>query len=500
LDIEYMDGYRVFTWNEDLFPDAPAMLHRLAEQGFKTITIIDPGVKVEPGYWVFDQAVARDVLCKTEGDDIYIGQVWPGKTAFPDFVSPGGRRWWGELNAAHVASGLAGIWNDMNEPATGEIAPNAMRFGGGQFSHERYHNQYALLMAMSTTEGLLQAMPDKRTFILSRAGFAGIQRYSANWLGDNQSRWDHLWLSMPMAMGFGLSGQPFLGADIGGFAGNTNAELFLRWMQYGVLTPFCRNHNEMGNVDQYAWTFGTVVEELVRQAIHLRYRLLPYIYTAFKQAAATGEPIQKPLLFHYQDDVMVRDMDDQYLFGRDLLVAPVFQPGITARQVYLPEGTWYHWHTGEQMMGARFVVAETPMAHIPLYVRGGAIIPMWPEAPASTAGYHPQAIELHLFVPTADGVYESELYEDDGLSFGFREGAAYTTTFRLHREGERLTLTAVTTGNGYAEFAREAFHLIVHGAVPENVILDGEEVGVVDGRFHLPNAGTGFKLEMDLAV
>jgi alpha-glucosidase len=237
LDIEYMDGYRVFTWNEDLFPDAPGMLNRLAEQGFKTITIIDPGVKVEPGYWVFDQAIERDVLCKTEGDDIYIGQVWPGKTAFPDFVSPEGRQWWGELNAAHVASGLAGIWNDMNEPATGEIPPEAMRFGGGQFSHERYHNQYALLMAMSTTEGLLQAMPDKRTFILSRAGFAGIQRYSANWLGDNQSRWDHLWLSMPMAMGFGLSGQPFLGAYIGGFAGNTHAELFLRWMQYGVLTP-----------------------------------------------------------------------------------------------------------------------------------------------------------------------------------------------------------------------------------------------------------------------
>ena len=200
-------------------------------------------MKYDPGYWVFDQALERNVLCKTEGGDVYIGQVWPGNTAFPDFVTEEARAWWGELNAAHVQSGLAGIWNDMNEPATGAIPPDAMRFGGGQHSHERYHNQYALLMAMGTTAGLLDAMPDKRTFVLSRAGFAGIQRYAANWMGDNMANWDHLWLSVPMATGFGISGQAFVGADIGGFEGDTNAELFLRWMQYGTLTPFCRNHS-----------------------------------------------------------------------------------------------------------------------------------------------------------------------------------------------------------------------------------------------------------------
>ena len=256
LDIEYMDGYRVFTWNTELFPDPRGMLERLAEQGFRVITIIDPGVKYEPGYPVFDAGLERDVFCRTEGGDIYIGQVWPGNTAFPDFVTEEARTWWGELNAAHVGFGLAGIWNDMNEPATGNIEPRQMHFDHGRYSHERYRNQYALLMAMGTRSGLLAAMPERRTFILSRSGFAGIQRYAANWLGDNQSRWDHLWLSIAMGSGFGISGQPFLGADIGGFQGNSNAELFLRWMQYGTLTPFCRNHSEIGNVDQYAWAWG----------------------------------------------------------------------------------------------------------------------------------------------------------------------------------------------------------------------------------------------------
>ncbi|HEX3087198.1 MAG TPA: TIM-barrel domain-containing protein, partial [Ilumatobacteraceae bacterium] len=358
LDIEYMDGYRVFTWNTGAFPDVPGMLERLREQGFGVITIIDPGVKYDPGYWVFDQALQRDVLCKTEGGDVYIGQVWPGNTAFPDFVTDEGRAWWGELNAAHVESGLVGIWNDMNEPATGAIPPDAMRFGGGQFSHERFHNQYALLMAMGTTAGLLEAMPDKRTFVLSRAGFAGIQRFAANWMGDNLANWDHLSLSMPMATGLGISGQAFVGADIGGFEGDTNSELFLRWMQYGTLTPFCRNHSSIGWIDQYAWSFGDAVEDLVRDAIQLRYRLLPYIYTSFTTASETGAPVQRPLIFDHQRDHSARNLDDQYMFGPDLLVAPVLQPGITARQVYLPSGTWYDWHTGEVANGSRYVRAE----------------------------------------------------------------------------------------------------------------------------------------------
>ena len=202
-----------------------------------------------------------------------------------------------------------------------------MRFGHGEYSHARFHNQYALLMAMGTTAGLLEAMPDRRTFVLSRAGFAGIQRYAANWMGDNMARWDHLWLSIAMGAGFGISGQAFVGADIGGFQGDTQPELFLRWMQYGVLTPFCRNHSEIDNVDQYAWAFGSVIEDHLRAAIKLRYRLIPYLYACFLTASETGAPVQRPMIFDHQYDGTVRDLDDQYLLGPDLLVAPVTAPG-----------------------------------------------------------------------------------------------------------------------------------------------------------------------------
>jgi alpha-glucosidase len=498
LDIEYMDGYRVFTWNTDAFPDIGGMLARLDDQGFRVITIVDPGVKLDPGYGVFDQARERDVLCKTEGGDIYIGQVWPGETAFPDFVTEEARTWWGELNAAHVQSGLAGIWNDMNEPATGNVPPTAMRFGKGKYSHERYHNQYALLMAMGTVAGLLDAMPDRRPFVLSRAGFAGIQRYAANWMGDNLSRWDHLWLSLPMAMGFGLSGQAFVGADIGGFAGNSNAELFLRWMQYGVLTPFCRNHSELGNVDQYAWAWGDVVLDLVREAIRLRYRLLPYIYATFVRSTETGAPVQRPLVFDYQYDLTVRDIDDEYLFGPDLLVAPVIGPGITARQVYLPEGSWYEWHSDALIGGKRYVHTATPMERIPVYARGGAVIPMWPVAPASTAGYQPTTIELHLFIPAGDGIYHSLLQEDDGLTLAAQHGARYRTDFEVTRTGNRVSVRATVDGEGYPEFAREAFHLFVHGAAPASVRLDARDVSPSADRFVLPNTGEPFSVEFDI--
>ena len=497
LDIEHMDGYRVFTWDTDAFPDVAGMLERLASDGFRVVTIVDPGVKHEPGYTVFDAALERGVLCKTAGGDIYIGQVWPGNTAFPDFVTEQARTWWGELNAAHVRSGVAGIWNDMNEPATGSIAPHAMRFGNGAYEHERFHNQYALLMAMATTGGLREALPDQRPFVLSRAGSAGIQRYAANWMGDNQSRWDHLEVSIPMAMGFGVSGQAFVGADIGGFQGGSNAELFLRWMQYGVLTPFCRNHSELGNVDQYAWTFGDVIEDLVRAAIELRYRLLPYLYATFVTAAETGAPVQRPLVFDYQDDPAVRDLDDQFLLGADLLVAPVVHAGQTARQVYLPANGWYDWHTGQPVGQRRYLLTPTPMDRIPIYARAGALIPMWPQAPASTSGHHPTVIELHLFVPLADGVTSALLQEDDGQTFAAESGQRYRTAFEVSRRGARVTVTASVDGAGYDEFARTAFHLVVHGAEPATVQLDGSDVPVTDGHFVLPNAGAAFTLTFD---
>jgi alpha-glucosidase len=317
-------------------------------------------------------------------------------------------------------------------------------------------------------------------------------------MGDNQSRWDHLAMSIPMATGLGLSGQPFVGADIGGFQGNTNAELFLRWMQYGALTPFCRNHSEIGNIDQYAWAFGDVVRDLVRAAIEQRYRLLPYLYSAFVQACETGAPVQRPLVFDHQHDPTVRDLQDEYLLGADLLVAPVLAAGQTARHVYLPAGDWYDWHTGRRQPGGAFLLLDTPMDRVPVFARGGAVIPTWPEAPPSTAGYRPEVVELTLYVPGTDGTYRSTLAEDDGTSLAALHGGRVRTTFDVERSGDRLTVRATVVGDGFEEFARTAFRLRVVGADPEQVRLDGTPVPTTDGWYVLPNHGTPFTLEVPL--
>jgi alpha-glucosidase len=500
LDIGYMDGYRVFTWDERKFPDVAEMVARMKAEKLRLITIVDPGVKAEAGYPVFDEGRKRDAFCRTEAGQIYLGQVWPGRTAFPDFTRSDVREWWADLNARHVEVGVDGIWNDMNEPATGDIEPFSMRFdrGGQNHPHERYHNQYALLMAMSTHEGLRRANPTSRPFILSRAGFAGIQRYAAQWLGDNASDWEHLRMSVPMAAGMGVSGQPFVGADIPGFSASPTPEMAVRWIQYGSLTPFCRCHNEAGEPDQYPWSFGPGVEKLFRAALDLRYRLMPYVYSAFVLASETGDPVQRPLVYDFQDDRHARETEDAYLFGDALLVAPVLQPGQTARHVYLPQGTWVDWYTGERHAGGQFITAAAPLERIPLFARGGHVIPTYPVAPASTMGHHPETLELHVFIPDEDGEFRSYLHEDDGLSDAFLQGAFVRTTFHLARRRGRVHLAARTVGDGFPEFRRRRLDLVFHGYAVERFELRGAEMRTTEGRAEIENRGEGFDLSFPL--
>ena len=496
LDIDYMNGYRVFTWNRERYPDVAGMLRALGRQGFRAISIIDPGVKAEAGYPVFDEGLKKNLFCRTDSGQLYVGQVWPGRTVFPDFVQPEARAWWGRLNAAHVKQGLAGIWNDMNEPTTGGVDHLPMRFdrSGANHPHERYHNHYGFLMAMGTREGLLKAMPNLRTFILSRAGFAGIQRYAANWLGDNGSRWEHLAMSIPMAMNLGISGQPFVGADVGGFVEECQGELLARWTQYGALTPFFRNHY-VADKEQYPWSFGPAVEQICREAIALRYRLLPYIYSSFVASTETGAPVQRPLLYDFQDDLLAMAIEDEYLFGDALLVAPVCAPKLTHRTVYLPAGTWVDWHTGAALSGQQFVTAEAPLDRIPVFARGGSVVPMLPTAPQSTAGLKPEEIELHVFVPREDGVFESTLQEDDGLTFAFRDGRYLRTRLFLKRQGKLLRLEASVSGKGFPEFQRKRFQIVFHGAQPGTVHLHGKTLPARNERYEVANRGGRFVLE-----
>jgi alpha-glucosidase len=496
LDIGHMDGYRVFTWDDVKFPDVDGMVRSMGAEKLRLGTIVDPGVKAEPGYAVYEDGRRRDAFCKTESGNVYTGQVWPGRTVFPDFSRADVRAWWSDLNAQHVESGIAGIWNDMNEPATGPIEPFGMRFDrdGANHPHERFHNQYALLMALATYEGLRKRAPDLRPFVLSRAGFAGIQRYAAQWLGDNASDWENLRVSIPMAMGMGVSGQPFIGADIPGFSAKPTPELAVRWMQYGAMTPFCRCHNEAGELDQYPWSFGPGVERRSRAALELRYRLLPYIYSAFVVSSETGAPVQRPLVYEFQDDRQVRETDDAYLFGDALLVAPVVEPGQTARHVYLPQGTWVDWETGEVHDGGQFITSAAPLDRIPIFARGGRIIPTYAAAPVSTMDHHPELLELHVIVPQEDGGFRSQLQEDDGVSDAYRRGGYLRTTFTMSRQGNRVRIAASVSGAGFPEFRRKQFRLVFRGAVVETVEIDGVATPTHGGRLDLENDGESFAL------
>jgi alpha-glucosidase len=491
LDIEYMNGYRVFTWNTEKFPDVPGMLAKAKDNKLRVITIVDPGVKFEPGYRVFDHGISNNLFCKTEAGNVYVGQVWPGRTAFPDFSKAEARAWWGELNAAHIGSGIAGIWNDMNEPATGQVEPFSMRFDrdGANHPHERFHNQYGLLMAMGTHQGLLKAEPALRTFILSRAGFSGIQRYAAQWLGDNCAEWSHLAMSVPMTAGMGVSGQAFVGGDIPGFTSSPSAELAARWTQYGALTPFCRYHSERGEPDKYPWSFGPGTEKLTRKAIELRYRLLPYIYSAFVASSETGAPVQRPFVFDFQHDRQAWETDDAYLFGEALLVAPVMEAGCTARHVYLPPGTWVDFYTGERHQGGQFITAAAPADRIPLFQRGGYVIPMYDRAPASTMDHFPELLELHVIVPDEEGETLSMMQEDDGLSYACNSGAFLRTAFSVSRRADRVTVSLQTSGKGFPEFRRTRLRFLLKGFTGSEVVLDGRAVAVQNGQFECENRG-----------
>jgi alpha-glucosidase len=499
LDIGYMDGYRVYTWHGQRFSDVPKMMKAAASDGFKVITIVDPGVKLEPGYSVFEEGRAQGVFCKTEAGKLYVGQVWPGRTVFPDFSLEKTRSFWADLTREHLSLGISGIWNDMNEPATGDVEPFSMRFDrdGQNYSHERFHNQYGLLMAMATVEGYRRFDPNTRPFILSRAGFAGIQRYAAQWLGDNYSDWEHLSMSLPMATGLGLSGQPFIGADIPGFAGTPNPEMAVRWFQYGTLTPFSRCHAVIGEPDQYPWSFGAAVEKLVREALMLRYKLLPYLYAQFWASSETGAPIQRPLVFDFQHDATARETDDQYLLGASLLVAPVMQPGQVARSVYLPKGTWYDWYSGAAHAGESYVRADAPLERIPLFARGGAVIACHAQALQSTAEHQAAELELHVFVPGEDGEFGSWLHEDDGTTKAHEKGAFLRTAFATTRKGNDLRVQASVTGQGYAEHQRRCFTLVFHGAV-QAIEVNGHQLQLTHGRVSFDNRGEPFDVVVKL--
>jgi alpha-glucosidase len=459
LDIDYMQGFRVFTWNSKRFPDPAKLIGELAENGFRTVTIVDPGVKFEQesDYLPLDQGLKHDYFVRTAQGKMFHGYVWPDRSVFPDFLRPDVRQWWGDLQKALTSVGVAGIWNDMNEPALNDRpfgdpgkkmwfpldAPQGLP--EERTTHAEAHNLYGLGMAQACYEGLQRLRPTERSFVLTRSGFAGVQRYSSVWMGDNHSLWDYLEGSLPMLCNMGLSGVAFVGCDIGGFSGNATAELFARWMQVGLLYPLMRAHSANESEQHEPWVFGEQVENICREYIELRYRLLPYLYTLFWQAASTGAPILRPLLYQYPEDSKTYHLYDQVLLGSALMAAPVYRPGVEHRAVYLPQGTWYDWWSGDRYEGGTHILAHAPLERMPMYVRAGSIIPMQPVMQYTDE--HPVE-ELTLRVWSGEG--EFTLYEDDGHSFEYREGAWATTQYQVRLEGNQ-TIVEIRARQGQWE-------------------------------------------------
>ncbi len=448
LDIDYMFGFRVFTWNPRRFPDPQKLLSDLAADGFKVVTIIDPGVKFEPqaDYDVYEEGLEKDYFIRTADGKVFHGYVWPGRAVFPDFLRPDVRQWWGDLQRNLTDVGVAGVWNDMNEPAMndrpfGDEGGHKIFFptdapAGPDAESTTYaetHNLYGMMMARASREGLDRLRERSRSFVLTRSGYAGVQRWSAVWTGDNHSLWEYLEMSLPMLCNLGLSGVAFVGADIGGFAGDATPEMFARWMQVGMLYPMMRAHSMINTKRHEPWEFGAEVEEICRQYIGLRYQLLPYIYTLFWEAATTGAPILRPLFYHYPNDPKTYEIYDQVLLGSSLMAAPVYRPGVENRIVYLPKGNWYDWWTGKLHEGETYILAHAPLEKMPMYIRAGSVIPL---APVMQYVDESPVNELRLLVTPGKG--EWTLYEDDGHTFEYRQGAWSTTTYRVYLEDTQV--------------------------------------------------------------
>ncbi len=479
LDIHYMDGYRCFTWDKSRFPDPAKMVADLASDGFKMVTIIDPGIKDEQGYWVYDEGVKGHHFVAYPDGKAFTGKVWPGECVFPDFTRRETREWWGSLYKGLIASGVKGFWNDMNEPSVFDVPAKTFSLdvvhdgGGVKGDHRRYHNVYGMQMARGTREGLLKLRPNERPFVLTRANYAGGQRYAAAWTGDNVSSWEHLELAVPMCLNLSISGQPFVGTDIGGFVGAPGGELYARWLQLGTFMPLMRTHTEFGSPDQEPWSYGAAFEKINRRSIELRYRLLPYIYSQFYQASRTGVPIMRPLFFDFPDDKNTFWNERDFLFGDAFLVAPVLWPGSVTRDVRLPRGEWYDYWTGEKYTGPVMVRADAPIDRIPLFVRAGSVIAcQQPMQHSDEAPVDPLTLEVF---PSEGSL--SRIYEDDGISYDY-EGGQYLLRTTAVRSAAGMHELILSRPEGSFRPAPRGIRVEFRAAAspPSSVTLNGERM------------------------
>ncbi len=456
MDIDYMDGFRVFTWNNKTFPEKKRrrVFEKIRARGTRLVTIVDPGVKSDPKYSAYRQGLRQNAFCKTPEGGVFYGTVWPGRTAFPDFSTSAGCRYWKRLLKNWFKEGIEGIWNDMNDPSMGPISSDEMCFENGKTPHGAYHNQYAHLMAKTTQEAFHEHDSDSRPFILTRSGYTGTQKHAAIWTGDNFSNVEHLRMSVPMSLNLALSGVSFNGPDVGGFAGDTTEELITTWMLAGAMFPFFRNHSSKDSLHQEPYAFRRRTLDIIRRCINTRCKLLPYIYTQFHLHRRDGDPVMRPVVYEFPGRAY-EQIDGQYFIGPSLMAAPFLDPAAKSRKVVLPPGWWFSLEAGTWIRGGRTIpVARTD--RMMLFVRDGSILPCLPGT-----DFFPQpdfsTIEFHVFARSAGaaGLY----YEDDRETRRYLRGEYNIVNVEAVLAGRGLVLTAERGIFGYeAGIARSRFY------------------------------------------
>lgn len=460
LDIHYMDRYQLFTWDKQRFPDPPGLTAKLKQMGFTTTVIVDPGIKTEPGAAAFERGLKADAYIKYSDGTNYTGEVWPGWCHFPDFSGEKGRNFWRSEMKFFSDNGVSGIWNDMNEIATwGQKFPSNVIFDfeGRKASHLEAHNVYGSLMARTSYEGARAALK-QRPFVLTRAGYAGMQRYTAIWTGDNRSEDNHMLAGVRLLNSLGLSGVPFTGMDIGGFTGNPSIPLYSRWIQLGSFVPYFRNHTGVNTKSSEPWAFGEEVTEIARNYISLRYKMMPYLYSTFYEATQNGMPVVRSLAIDntFDDNIYNSAFQNQFLFGSSVMVTPV-ESGKDLMKVYFPKGQWYNLYTDEIENGSTQKAVELTIQKLPAYVKESSIIPMQ-SLVQSTSIAPTDTLQLHIYKGAVNNSFV--YYEDDGRSFQHENGVFYKRNITYNGAAGTLVIDKAE-GNYASQFRHIA--LVLHG-------------------------------------
>ena len=519
LDIDYQDRNRPFTVAPKAFPDLPRFVATLHAMDFETVLITDLHIAQAPGqdYAPYDSGAAQGLFLRRPDGSVYVGDVWPGPAVFPDFSRPAARDWWGTLYGGFVRDGVAGFWNDMNEPAIFNRRDKTMPldtvhrieepgFRPRDASHAEMHNVYGMLNSRATYEGLRRLAPERRPFVLTRATFAGGQRYAAVWTGDNTSNWNQLRLSIAMLNNLGLSGFGYVGDDIGGFGGPApSADLLTRWIEIGAFNPVFRDHYEKGKPAQEPWVGGPEHESIRRRFIEERYRLMPYLYALAEEYSRTGVPLMRPVFLEFPDQLaraqIAGGSATQFMLGPALLIAPAPEGESPAPyRINLPGQGWYDYWTGLRLPAD--VLTETPrLDHLPVLVRPGSILPKQPLT-QSTQQTPTGALEVSVY-PGPDCA--GSVYWDDGISFAYQKGDYVRQTVRCHTGP--VTLVEFAAREGRRPPWWKHVDLTVHGvtAAPRRVLLGRRTVpsrydaGSQTLRLSLPDGADAARVRIENA-